>query len=182
MRDFWGTLFSSVKQIKAPYLFDWEQDIALHAMQGNRASSLSEVQVSWFFSETLARIAEQSNAIKADPLAGLAGMPILHGVSRAVPIGLLLAFSDRIYGQMMPVGLTNLGNLKGASLMLSGMAPVGIIFGGPLKKKKGFQISIISLDGSCTLACYGQYTTEDQAHIQRTLDDMVQVIEDYAKE
>ena len=39
MRDFWGTLFTSVKQIKAPYLFDWEQGIALHAMQRNRASS-----------------------------------------------------------------------------------------------------------------------------------------------
>ena len=50
LRDFWGTLCSSVKQIKAPYLFDWEQGIALHAMQGNRASSLSEGDVSWFFS------------------------------------------------------------------------------------------------------------------------------------
>ena len=38
MRDFWGTLCTSVKQIKAPYLFDWEQGIALHAMQENRAS------------------------------------------------------------------------------------------------------------------------------------------------
>ena len=42
LRDFWGTLFSSVKQIKAPDLFVWEQGIALHAMQGNRASSLGE--------------------------------------------------------------------------------------------------------------------------------------------
>ena len=42
MREFWGTLCTSVKQIKAPYLFDWEQRIALHAMQGNRASSFSE--------------------------------------------------------------------------------------------------------------------------------------------
>ena len=50
VREFWGTLFSSVKQIKAPYLFDWEQGIALHAMHGNRASSLSEGEVSWFFS------------------------------------------------------------------------------------------------------------------------------------
>ena len=45
-----GTLCSSVKQIKAPYLFDWEQGIVLHAMQGNRASSLSKGEVSWFFS------------------------------------------------------------------------------------------------------------------------------------
>ena len=35
LRDFSGTLFSSIKQIKAPYLFDWEQGIAMHAMQGN---------------------------------------------------------------------------------------------------------------------------------------------------
>ena len=40
----------SVKQIKSPNLFDWEQGIALHAMQGNQASSLSEGEVSWFFS------------------------------------------------------------------------------------------------------------------------------------
>ena len=50
MRDFSGTLGSAVKQIKAPYLFDWEQVIALHAMQGNWTSSLSEGEVSWFFS------------------------------------------------------------------------------------------------------------------------------------
>ena len=50
VRNFSGTLCSSVKQIKAPSLFDWEQGIALHAMQGNRASSLSEREVSWFFS------------------------------------------------------------------------------------------------------------------------------------
>ena len=50
VRDFWGTLCSSVKQIKAPYLFNWEQGIALHTMHGNRASSLSEGEVSWFFS------------------------------------------------------------------------------------------------------------------------------------
>ena len=31
-------------------MFDWEQAIALHAMQGNRATTFSERQVSWFFS------------------------------------------------------------------------------------------------------------------------------------
>ena len=36
-----GTICTSVKQIKAPYLFDWEQGIALHAVQGNQASSLA---------------------------------------------------------------------------------------------------------------------------------------------
>ena len=37
-----GTLWSSIKQIEAPYMFDWENAIALHAMQGNRASSRGE--------------------------------------------------------------------------------------------------------------------------------------------
>ena len=35
---------------KPPYMFDWEYGIALHAMQGNRASFPSEVDVSYNFS------------------------------------------------------------------------------------------------------------------------------------
>ena len=31
-------------------MFDWENTIALHAMQGNRASSRGEREVSWVFS------------------------------------------------------------------------------------------------------------------------------------
>ena len=37
-----GTLWCSIKKIEAPYVFDWEYGIALHAMQGNRASFPSE--------------------------------------------------------------------------------------------------------------------------------------------
>ena len=46
MAVFLGTLWSSIKQIKAPYMFDWEHGIALPALQGNRASSHSEGEVS----------------------------------------------------------------------------------------------------------------------------------------
>ena len=45
LRDFWGTHCTSVQQIKAPYLFDWEQGIALHALQGYQASFFSEWEV-----------------------------------------------------------------------------------------------------------------------------------------
>ena len=155
------------------------ESAGLGNMSGGMATVLKD-GVPEVFEETLRLIAEQSNALKADPLAGLAGMPILHGMSRAIPIGLLLAFSDRVYGQMMPVGLTNLGNLRSTDLALEGLCPNGAAFGGPLKKKRGFQISVISLDGECTLACYGQYTAEDQAHIQKTLSSMAAVIEAYA--
>ena len=46
---FLGTLWCSIKKIEAPYMFDWEYGIALHAMQGNRASFPSEGGVSYDF-------------------------------------------------------------------------------------------------------------------------------------
>ena len=45
---FLGTLLSSIKKIKVPYVFDGEHGIAQHAMQGNRASGQGEGEVSWF--------------------------------------------------------------------------------------------------------------------------------------
>ena len=47
---FLGTLRCSIKNIEAPYMFDWEYGITLHAMQGNRASFPSEEDVSYDFS------------------------------------------------------------------------------------------------------------------------------------
>ena len=47
---FLGTLWCSIKKIEAPFVFDWENGIALHAMQGNRASFPSEGDVSYDFS------------------------------------------------------------------------------------------------------------------------------------
>ena len=35
--------------IEAPYVFDWENAIALHGIQGNQASSRGEGEVSWVF-------------------------------------------------------------------------------------------------------------------------------------
>ena len=49
MTVFLGTLWGSVKQVKAFYVFDWEHGIVLHAVQGNRASSCGEGEFSWFF-------------------------------------------------------------------------------------------------------------------------------------
>ena len=47
---FLGTLWCSIKKINVPYVFDWEYGIALHAMQGNRASFPSERDVTYEFS------------------------------------------------------------------------------------------------------------------------------------
>ena len=40
----------SLEQNVAPYMFDWENAIALHVIQGNRASFRGEGEVSWVFS------------------------------------------------------------------------------------------------------------------------------------
>ena len=50
MTVFLETLWYAIKKIEAPYVFDWEYGIALHAVQGNRASSPGEGDVSWDFS------------------------------------------------------------------------------------------------------------------------------------
>ena len=50
MTVFLGTLRSSIKQIESPYMFDWEDAIALDTVQGNRASSRREGKVSLVFS------------------------------------------------------------------------------------------------------------------------------------
>ena len=47
---FFWTLWCSNKKIEAAYVFDWEYGIALHAVQGNRASFPSEWNVSYDFS------------------------------------------------------------------------------------------------------------------------------------
>ena len=44
-----GALWSSIKQIEALYMFDWENAIALGTMQGNRASSRRVRKVLWVF-------------------------------------------------------------------------------------------------------------------------------------
>ena len=46
---FLGTLCCSIKIIEAPYGLDFENGIALLAMQGNRASFPSEGVVSYYF-------------------------------------------------------------------------------------------------------------------------------------
>ena len=46
---FLGTLWCSIKHIEAPFVFDWEDGIALHPMQGIRALTPAEGDVSWDF-------------------------------------------------------------------------------------------------------------------------------------
>ena len=44
--EFFGILFSSIREIEVPYVFDWEHGTPQHEMQGNWASSSGEGEVS----------------------------------------------------------------------------------------------------------------------------------------
>ena len=174
----------------APMSINSTMDLRRHCRDGeseglcNMSGSFMTVLeqgVSQPFAQTLAMIAEQTQKVKENPLAGLEGMPIVHSLARNMPIGILLEIMGKVYGTA-PVGVTNLGNLKCAEFALGDIVPNGGIFGGPLKKKPGMQISVISFDGECVLAVAVQCTDEDVAVLQKTLDDMVAEITAYAGE
>lgn len=131
------------------------------------------------FTDTLARVTEQTGKVKENPLAGLEGMPIMHGMVRSTPVWMTQLIIGKVYGNPS-IGLTNLGNLRCADHALGELVPDGGLFGGPLKKKPGMQISAISFDGECVLAVVGSYTKEDAALLQSTLDKMKQEIAAYA--
>ena len=50
-------------------MFDWENAIALHAMQGNRASSRCEGEVSWVFSSRGRNLPPYRVEMRADSLS-----------------------------------------------------------------------------------------------------------------
>ena len=50
MTVFLGNLWSSIKEVKPPFMFDVEHGIALEAMQGNQALSCIEDGILWFYS------------------------------------------------------------------------------------------------------------------------------------
>lgn len=131
--------------------------------------------VSGTFEDVLREIAAQTAKAKGDPLAGLMGMPLLHGAARRLPMGLLLMAAGRLYGSMA-VGLTNLGNIDCGALQMGGMRPEAGWFGGPLKKKPGMQVCAASFDGACTLGIVGQYTDKDAACLDQMLEEMARRI------
>ena len=133
------------------------------------------------FCQTLEQVALQTRAMKDDPLVGLDSMPLIHGALRTVPMKLLMLVAGKIYGNFS-LGLTNLGNLDCSALALGGLIPTEGLFGGPLKKKPGMQVSAASFDGACTLVIGGEYNKEDAALLQILLNTMAEEIVAYAKE
>lgn len=134
----------------------------------NMAGSMSTVvqmEEGESFEETLKKIAEQTQRQKDNPVAALNGMPIIQSVVKHTPIALAEKIADKAYGENMPVGLTNMGNFPVFALTLEGVPPIELIFGGPVKKKNGMQISASGLDGIVTLCCLGEYGDKDAEQI-----------------
>lgn len=131
------------------------------------------------FADTLRDIAAQTQIVKGDPMAGLHGMPLLHGITFILPLNMLETAARHVYGSFS-VGMTNLGNIDCRPLSLGGIMPDEGLFAGPLKKKPGMQVSAASFDGACTLCIAGSYTKKDAVLLEKLLDDMVSLVADFA--
>lgn len=94
-------------------------------------------------------------------------------------MGVLSKIAGIVYGSFS-IGVTNLGNLRGDFVKLGELIPDKVMFGGPLKKKPAMQVSIISLDGRCTLSATGDFMEEDANRIQELLDNMIKEIKNWA--
>jgi len=81
------------------------------------------------FSDTLAEVAAQTRAAKENPLAGMDGMPLIHGAVRTMPMKVLLLVAGKVYGSFS-LGLTNLGNIDCKTLAMGDMVPTEGLFGG----------------------------------------------------
>lgn len=124
------------------------------------------------FKHTLKNIAQQTRSFKNVPHAGMEGLPILHSAARAIPLGILQKMVGSVYGQMS-LGMTNLGAVSGRELALGDCVPQEILFGGPLKKKPGMQISAMTLEGRGTLCVATECTDKDAALLSEFLERMV---------
>lgn len=132
------------------------------------------------FSDTLAALAAQTRRAKADKLAGLYGMPLIHGAAKLLPLPLLLSVSSRIY-RSLSLGLTNIGTIDGSTLCMEGSRPVKGCFGGPIKRKPGVQISVASFDGECALCIWGYAAAGDVPALQMLLDKTAEHVCAYAE-
>lgn len=149
----------------------------------NMAGSLKTVMrrgVTGSFDKTLHEIARQTREDKDDPMSGLEGVPMLHHAVGNGPMGLLLKIAPMVYGNMS-MGVTNLGNLNGRDYAFGGLVPVSGMMGGPLKKKPGVQVSVLSVDGECALSILGEYTDRDEVQLGQMLGTIVKQIENYGK-
>jgi len=131
------------------------------------------------FPETLAEIAAQTRKAKENPLTGMVGLPLVHGAARMLPMWFLEKAAKIIYGSFS-LGITNLGNIDCKTLALGTCIPTEGIFGGPLKKKPGMQISAASFDNACSLSIFGNYTNQDSILLQKLLDIIAEEIISYA--
>ena len=131
-------------------------------------STLLENAAEGSFSDTLRELAAQTREAKADPLAGLGGMPLIHAATKTIPLWVLLKLADLIYSSMS-LSMTNLGNIPCEPLAMDGLKPTEGIFGGPLKRKPSVQVGVASFDGTAELTILGDFVTEDLEALQAFL-------------
>lgn len=130
------------------------------------------------FSITLDKIVAQTKAVKDGSLAGMEGMSLWYVAARKLPMKVFMPLANKFYSGVS-VGITNLGNISNAFLTLGGMEPDYGLFGGPMNKKPGLHVSVVCMDGNCTLCAVVEGTDEDAEIVRIMLERMAEEVQGY---
>ncbi len=130
------------------------------------------------FDETLARVAQALAPHKANPLLGMAGLPLMK-------FG--LSFPFFIAAQLVKLGysnplftMSNMGVLNSSDFDLPCAKAVDAFFTGTIKYKPYIQIAATTFDGAATFTVCEKCTEEEKGAIRAFLDRFVQILSDYA--
>lgn len=131
------------------------------------------------FEQTLSDVCRENSITKADPFAGLHGLPLLN-----------LGWNAMIYAQASFIVTTlyknprlcvsNVGVIKPGDFVLNGSEPVDIFVAGPAKDKPYFLINVMSLNGNMLISSTIKGTQEDKKAVEAFFGEMKKCITEYA--
>ncbi len=154
-------------------------------LSGPLASTLPN-GVGEHFADTLAEVTAQTQAAKGNGLMGMQkqhmdlGRRVVRGVF-SIPFR-MLAFAGKMGTRNMPMGMTNLGNMRSADLTLGALAPDFGYFAGQIKRKPGIQLAVMSLDGAPTLTISNICGAQDAAALEQLLELVEAEVMAYGRE
>ena len=106
--------------------------------------------------DLLGFVSDSTKEAKADPFAGLYGLPLLRLAYRIMPFALSERAIRRGYSNPL-VSISNVGITDAAKLALDGAAPTDGFMFGPVRVKPAIQMTVATMNGevSCVSALIG---------------------------
>lgn len=131
--------------------------------------------------EMVKKVSKCMTKAKADPYAGMYGIPLLKLAYTIFP-ELLAKTAIRIGYKNPQFSISNIGVLKGEMLSLGGAALYDAFITGTVKHKPYVQLSSFALNGTTNLISTVKGSEEDRRLIEAMLDCVMREVEEYSAE